>query len=462
MKNKTLFLIGMMVLALVGCKDREVTFSYKPETPKAGETIRFSNTTQEGEEWAWSFGDGTTSASKSPSKVYKRPGQYTVTLKVDDKRTRTRAVTITVVDTVPTIGISDTIVNYYQPVELTALFYNPFGHKFNYQWTLPEGTLIIKGAIDEKSLTVCFTQPEVSAPIGLKLSDEVQSQNIDTTIYIHDYPATSLLIGRTGEVLRQRIYDYGYEQATAWSIPQEWVIAPAAMYVMNNQLIVFNSSSLFTNLISQYDLTDGSVRELVHYQGGAGKFRNGCVYNQSLYWTEWDAIYSTSLQGYNRPFTASPSSPMYVASASDLGLPPDHEPGGLLVYNGHLLLAYGNGLHRFVINGQQLEPLSTLLPEYQITSLAHDPMAKKLYFTTANGLYVANFADGSNVRLIDPHANGKGLTISNADNRLFWTTDQGVFCQPLVQSPNNNHNFEALQVNTLTDIIGLGFDQVSR
>ena len=86
MKVKTHMLLLLTLAALmVACKEKEVIFTYSPEEPRAGETIKFTNSTAEGETWEWTFGDGTTATTKSPSKVYKRPGTYTVVLTVDKK-----------------------------------------------------------------------------------------------------------------------------------------------------------------------------------------------------------------------------------------------------------------------------------------------------------------------------------------------------------------------------------------
>lgn len=45
-----------------------------------GTPIRFVNRSTQGENWEWDFGDGTTSAERSPIKVYRTPGVYTVRL----------------------------------------------------------------------------------------------------------------------------------------------------------------------------------------------------------------------------------------------------------------------------------------------------------------------------------------------------------------------------------------------
>ena len=119
MNIKTHIFLTSLCLLLVACKEKEVIFTYSPEMPRAGETIKFTNGTAEGEKWEWTFGDGTTATSKNPSKTYKRPGTYTVVLTVDKKNSRRYSKTITVVDTIPTITLAeDSLVYFMTPVKL--------------------------------------------------------------------------------------------------------------------------------------------------------------------------------------------------------------------------------------------------------------------------------------------------------------------------------------------------------
>ena len=58
-------------------------FSGTPTSGSAPLTVQFTDaSTGSITSRSWSFGDGTTSTSTNPSKVYSNPGQYTVTLTV--------------------------------------------------------------------------------------------------------------------------------------------------------------------------------------------------------------------------------------------------------------------------------------------------------------------------------------------------------------------------------------------
>jgi PKD repeat protein len=56
-------------------------FSARPDTPKPGQAVKLSDQSQGGASaWAWDFGDGTSSASQNPKKVFAAAGDYRVTL----------------------------------------------------------------------------------------------------------------------------------------------------------------------------------------------------------------------------------------------------------------------------------------------------------------------------------------------------------------------------------------------
>jgi len=56
-------------------------FSFYPEAPTTADTLVFTDaSTNTPSSWAWTFGDGTTSALQNPSHIYASMGRYTVTL----------------------------------------------------------------------------------------------------------------------------------------------------------------------------------------------------------------------------------------------------------------------------------------------------------------------------------------------------------------------------------------------
>ena len=117
---KRIYIVLTLCCALIACKKTEVNFSYSPTEPRAGQAVSFSNLSTGGEEWVWTFGDGSTSSLKSPSYTYKQPGTYTVTLKVDKKSSLVATQQITVYDTVPTFVCSDSVFTIFKDYTFTA------------------------------------------------------------------------------------------------------------------------------------------------------------------------------------------------------------------------------------------------------------------------------------------------------------------------------------------------------
>ena len=58
------------------------SFAMYPQSGPAPHTVLFLDYTQNGKEWQWDFGDGSTSALQYPIHVYNRTGLYTVSLAV--------------------------------------------------------------------------------------------------------------------------------------------------------------------------------------------------------------------------------------------------------------------------------------------------------------------------------------------------------------------------------------------
>lgn len=456
---KKILLLLTSVLALVACEKNEVYFTYSPQSPRAGQAVSFSNQTKEGEEWAWSFGDGNTSTSKSPIKTYKTPGEYTVTLKVDNKATRTYSTTITIYDTVPCISVSDTIVRYFEPITLSALAYNPFNYALTYAWELPEGTIILSGETTSNSLKVCFTAPNASLKVRCVLTMDGKPWDLEKTVFVEDQAARAIVLGRSNQLLHQRIFKYGFEEATAYVLAgSDAFVKPSTLVVKGNQLYSFNAINTTDGAIARTDLSSGKIETLIKNGttvAGEG-FEHGYVADGQLYWTAQDAIYSAPLEGTNRTFAG--GTDLLLTNASQLGLAAGQTSAGIAIYNGMFIYAYGSGLYRFP---RELGTATPIFTDKALKAFAIDAVARKLYFVTAEGLFVSTM-EGLQMQAIDAAANGKSVVVNNEDNLLFWTTDKGVRYMPLVQTANNQFSSEVLSLNTIGDISALAVDATER
>lgn len=444
-------------MLIASCKSNEVVFTFSPAEPAIGETVRFSNTTENGEDWAWSFGDGTTSTSKSPSKIYKKPGTYTVVLKVDDKASRTCTKTITVHDSVPAIGLSDSIIYFYQSVQISVDAYNPYSHQTSVQWELPANAKLIAGELTDKQITVCFTQLDAQN-VKCAYQQGEKAYQLDTTIQVEDYAARSLVFARGKQIFHQRIYDYGYEEAIAYPVAASAITAPSALCCTDDWLYIFNADRTTAGTLSGYDLVNDKTETLAQNAQAAEQqgFDHGYVANGLVYWTAADGIYQLDINARNTAFTAGALSAQKVAMAAQLGLTAGKQSGGVIVYNGVVLYAYDKGVVRFDKNN----PASlkgSILSEFTIRCMALDRVSQKLYFAAEKGLYVATL-NGEYPVLLDATANGKSIAVDADDNKLFFTTDEGVKEMPLVHSPNNETQQKASLVNDYADVTALAVD----
>lgn len=67
-------------------KFMKADFSARPTSGRAPLTVHFTDHSRSHSKilrWSWSFGDGKASSLKNPTHVYKRPGRYTVSLRVE-------------------------------------------------------------------------------------------------------------------------------------------------------------------------------------------------------------------------------------------------------------------------------------------------------------------------------------------------------------------------------------------
>lgn len=92
MKTKKLLLIALSVLTSImfwGCQKKPTaTFVSSTGSPKTGEAVRFSNTSSDGNNYEWDFGDGQNSTETSPSHIYTSGGSRTVKLTAFSKNGR--------------------------------------------------------------------------------------------------------------------------------------------------------------------------------------------------------------------------------------------------------------------------------------------------------------------------------------------------------------------------------------
>lgn len=80
MKNLQPFFI-LISLAFTACGESPTAdFTWSPRHPKAGETVRFTNLSENAKRYDWNLGNMSISSEENPSVVYDQPGSYIVDL----------------------------------------------------------------------------------------------------------------------------------------------------------------------------------------------------------------------------------------------------------------------------------------------------------------------------------------------------------------------------------------------
>lgn len=193
---KRIYTVLTICCALVACKKVDVNFTYAPEAPRAGEKVQFTNNSSSGEDWEWTFGDGTSSTLKSPSHTYKQPGTYRVILKVDKKNSLTYTQELKVYDTIPTFTCADSTFYIYKDYTFTACVYNPYNYEISYLWS--DGST-------ESSLSMYFEEA-VQTTLGLYVVLNGDTTFIEKTFDVQDRATNSMLLRTSDGDYRQRIF----------------------------------------------------------------------------------------------------------------------------------------------------------------------------------------------------------------------------------------------------------------
>lgn len=206
----TYILYGLVVLMVLGCKKKTIDFTYSPTQPCAGKSVAFSNHSDSGEDWFWTFGDNATSSVKSPTHIYKQPGTYTVTLKVDDKNMLTRSKQITIYDTIPSFSSSfvDTIgLRIYEDASFRALVYNPYSYNIEYLWQVDkeQQCTVLSEDMTSATLRLYFLKADTYR-ISLRIVMNGDTTLAEKTYEIQDYPSEGVLMRNAEGDYRQRIY----------------------------------------------------------------------------------------------------------------------------------------------------------------------------------------------------------------------------------------------------------------
>lgn len=330
MKTRLIASFALMLL-IIGCKKVNVDFTYSPAAPKAGETVTFTNTSSAGESWHWTFGDNATSLLKNPYKIYKKPGDYVVTLMVDSVKYLTRSKVITVYDTVPTFVTSTDSILHYQNVTFTANVYNPFNHTLTYDWSLPDNCEIVYGSRSSKAVIVYFTSACTDS-VQLVITQNNTEYVINKQIVVHQTKAPAVIMSTEyGTGVRQRMINDRIEQPNPALDQDMALLAQTADTVVTFNGKTFYASQLATSLAGFAGLTIQRVQidamaqkwyittpdglYVANMDGGSMQLidadATGAIYldatRNRLYWASAEGLFAMPLiKSKNNQFTTTP------------------------------------------------------------------------------------------------------------------------------------------------------------
>ncbi len=405
--------ILLLCVLLTACHSREVGFTYSPLSPRAGQTITFTNTSEVGESWSWNFGDGSSSASKSPSKVFKTAGEYVVSLKVDNKKSLTYSATIVVLDTMPIINVSDTMPDIYSEVQLSVSIYNPNNLSINYQWLLSDNAVISDAAKTDSAVTVYFREPNESEEITLAVTMGAKTDTVSRIIKVEDILSPSVIVNHTDNSLkRYRLFDFELGRAT--SIAQD--LAARHIEVSDDKVYAFTDDGVFV-----ID-ANGSKEQIVESDKPVIA---GTIMHDSVFW-----------KSANEAPHGSPLGRKVVSS--DDNILDDWHSADTMVVSAVYMTSDGNNL---CFSGKGcVIGVNGWFSEYSyLKSVAIDRVNGKIYMIDGdNGLLLVanlngNIGDVATIGKSDSNT----LSIHNESDRLFYVNNGQLMSLPLIHTQRN-------------------------
>jgi PKD repeat protein len=470
--NRVIYIL-LAAVFITACKTPiDPDFTFSPEMPKAGERVTFTNLTEEGEHWNWTYGDGGKSTTKNPTYIYRMPGVYDVTLMVDSNKNYVRTKKITIYDTIPSIYIDRETVKYYESCTFNALVYNPYSYTVSYKWSFSANAIsadITAGESTKSSLSAYFTKRNVEETVNLEVSIGDSIYFISKTFFVEDVPARSMLIAqKDGKILRQRMFENGLEEYTETTINAGK--HPFYIQALSNSLYVFDAgthvSAVRTDLegkagdgnIRKIDLATETGIEIINNNmpnGATHGFYNGFVDGTDIYWTDFsEFIYKTpndnSVLGafdWQGNADAQTSVPYYMVKTDRLGyygngLGNNQLSAGIYSYDNVFFWAKGGsgkGIYRFTgsdilsqnVLGSGTPPQAgSILQKFSIRAFEIDHVNQKIYFSATApadsvGLWVANISGSGAVRIDNaPMENPveyiTGIVVDHVSNRVYW------------------------------------------
>lgn len=114
-------------------------FTYSPSANlTVPATVVFANTSKNADSYTWDFGDGTTSATASPTKSFTKAGDFVVKLTATDAKKQTDQKSVTI--SIKAATVTPTADYTWSASNLKVTFTNTSKNANSYQWNFGDGT----------------------------------------------------------------------------------------------------------------------------------------------------------------------------------------------------------------------------------------------------------------------------------------------------------------------------------
>lgn len=416
MKAKFYFFIGLIAMVAVifsSCKKDDDTppqsqakFGADKTTAMVNEVIQFTNSSENATAFAWSFGDGTTSAAVSPKKAYTDVGAYLVTLVSTGAGGSTiQNINITIV---PAVGFSvEEPENLFTntPVEFT----NSSIGATSYLWEFGDAE---NSTSDEENPTFTYSAGGTYTVTLTAISDEGESSvSKEVDINASDDISEIYFINGSDELMQKLALDGSAAVSSFLDLSGKWGVGLA--YDEANSKIYYSDfydDDTPNGKIWRVNIDGSGMEELVSGIDDPYGIALDKV-NQKIYWVDDAGNVSRSNLDGSSPEIGIVNVEDGQMRAVDL----DVENNKMYFYE-----VYAEDLYVADLDGSNV---SVIIPGVYGYGLKIDALNGKIYFDdqNTNTIIRANL-DGSGQETIDTNVpRTYGFAIDHDENVIYWS-----------------------------------------
>lgn len=342
------------------------TFTVSKTTVLIDEPVQFTNNSAEATSFVWSFGDGSTSTEKSPSKSYQTSAVFTVTLKATGPGGMvTSTAQVTVLPIASFTVENENALSTSAPVK----FNNTSRGATTYQWTF---------------------------------GDAGNSSSTDAN------PEFTYTAAGTYTVTLNATTSAGTSTATK----QITVTAPPASKEL--YFIEYNDG-----FIRKFNVDgSGTVTDVLDINGKAGPGMDIDAANGKIYFSDFEVTGQGKIWRMN--FDGSGLESIVTGLVDPYGIALDLA-GGKIYWTDDA----GN-ISRSNLDGTAQEIGIVNIPNGQMRAISLDPANNKMYFYEVNleNLYVANL-DGTNATVLIPGVYGYVILVDTQNDKIYFDDQNG-------------------------------------